>query len=1857
MAVCNLERIRRDILADIKKANPDAEYNKQWIDDALKDVSIVKEQSQAELNNRSDGKEYVNQSGGAIGADTIFGDIAALFGFRSNHFYDTNQDKESQPPNANTAITRSDYREGAYKATVAARRSGLIKAVGTITNSLIIRNWSQVKYADAIFAVTPITRKGESPRRFNDPTDTSKALEDTGSGGTAYAIEMAKDAGKPVYLFDDGQTNQWYKWNADKKTWTAIKEGSPKLTKNYAGIGSRKITADGEAAIKTMFEAQFGKLKTPVDDITADMRSSEGIMVIPGNNTEAKQQRANAHNIGAGVFGMRVFDDKMFNGTLNPDYHYGNPFGVKGINTGAKKPNMGTAEEVSMMFKAWLEGTDHQDVEPARREWILENVKSGVLDGKKFIYFKEEKDLTHVKVLRDFIKVRKTNKIATPTVKTTSSKLTNIWNSTGENAILSNLHLRPFIQNGTQYYSVEHAYQTIKSGTFNNAVYSNPAWKKGGVKIVGKLGTKIDGNWNKYAMETLIRASLEQNEDARNALIATGEDILTHTQDKGVWRNSFPVILTKLRSEFQTTPVNNTPEPAVDTTNYAVGNGQYSNPPVAEQGGKAIDDTVEMSGPAPVHSPAIKVDTTVDLSALPSVVYGKGEYAYDAENDVLYSKKSGKEVWADKTKTQRKNIIQAIRNTDIRGSQQTQTGNTNYDDKNKYNEDPATFSLDDSLLNIVEEMLQHEQNASLEGDYKTNRDHLVAMAQNIVQLYKDLGITADNMTMQDYLDASNKREDSFIKADSELNSKHIRIDITGNQTFSTPLELFLHEVQHIMIEKALVANPKMKTKIRKLRKTAAEQIPTYIEKAKLETIFSELQRKEIVKTGKALDQVTLTKLLAQAQREAKKASTNAYEMFLTDKATPTSHEVAYAKKLYEYVFHNTSYPESEFLAYASTNMYMQKMLEQVKQKDDTFGLFENEKGVNARGRSTKSLGYNLKDFVNRMIKMLNELITGYVTKNKNGKDAINDIAMQLFQISAQASKNSSLPAEPSSKFTKIYSKADDAAVEAFRFMTEGKKKKARQLLVDDKEDSVSSWIDRVTDGKLTIGIKQKLIRNNIFTAVLRDTADPEIAWFYDMYRQSKHEVDAATQTLKHEAVVKLLEDMHEGEGLSIFMAKDEKTNKLDESIVQSLKKVLLNIDYASITKDIKNLVPMLEDTSLAFKEIKELSKGMNKEVVLAAKRLGTKLVTGVDTDRNGFINAEEINRHYGSVSNTANIDKIASLYALTQTGVEDRNNTIAAIAKNSQVIQNSMNVYYKDRATMRDRVFTGPQSILEEKGFHIKHKDTAQVQHIVKRSDLKQLEKSGMKVISDDSKKTGLITALNEATGDDYVLVAGTDLETAYTQGLINTVQIRAEGMSFKRVLFEAGLDQTQIIDTMVRMSKEKPKYNAVVAEENFMTPERSITGEIKDYRIKVSYADQEAYLGLNDNLAHVIADTSANLSHKEEAIRSNINAVHSMVAYAEANYEGNEDKFTLLRGTNPNERAKGEEYEYAEKWNIIPDYARKEIERLTGKASIAIPNSLLIDFAGYKDASVSDFGIIAKNPRLQRTSKILGKVWTELVGLAKKSIVTKMFSTIKNNTVSNMIVTMIRLRQPNPLKYVSEFTGIWEALNDFQETNREIIRLEIAQKAGEDVDQGRIDSLKKELEDNRAYPLMKDGQYTSILEDIDFDMYKDDGVITSQLDKIFTKLPKGVKNVTDVVFLTNKSWAYQKIVKLTQLNDIANRVMLLEGGVSLRETDKIFVNYSYLDNPWVKWANDMGFLMFTKYMERSLSAMGTFVKKNPLGVGLFLATREALGITWLETPLASYFSPVDSIMNKIHGDDPMNTLKHGLLPFMFYGD
>ena len=71
----------------------------------------------------------------------------------------------------------------------------------------------------------------------------------------------------------------------------------------------------------------------------------------------------------------------------NTDMHFGNPFGVTGITVGKDTiANSGTVDEVSTKYANWIRGVSDTDVYPERRAWIVEQIKSGKLDGMTLKY-------------------------------------------------------------------------------------------------------------------------------------------------------------------------------------------------------------------------------------------------------------------------------------------------------------------------------------------------------------------------------------------------------------------------------------------------------------------------------------------------------------------------------------------------------------------------------------------------------------------------------------------------------------------------------------------------------------------------------------------------------------------------------------------------------------------------------------------------------------------------------------------------------------------------------------------------------------------------------------------------------------------------------------------------------------------------------------------------------------------------------------------------------------------------------------------------------------------------------------------------------------------------------------------------------------------------------------------------------------------------------------------------------------------------------------------------------------------------------------------------------------------------------
>ena len=169
--------------------------------------------------------KYINHSGGAIGSDYEWGQEGQKYGVTSNHYY-----HGAKTPHGNIEITEQEFEEGKQHVMIANRT--LHRRPERYLN-LLASNYMQVKNSDAVFAIGHLVR----------------GIVD---GGTGWAVQMAIDDGKPVYVYDQ-QRMQWYK-NINGQ-WSESE--TPTLTTNFAGIGTRQINEAGKQAIKDVYRKTF----------------------------------------------------------------------------------------------------------------------------------------------------------------------------------------------------------------------------------------------------------------------------------------------------------------------------------------------------------------------------------------------------------------------------------------------------------------------------------------------------------------------------------------------------------------------------------------------------------------------------------------------------------------------------------------------------------------------------------------------------------------------------------------------------------------------------------------------------------------------------------------------------------------------------------------------------------------------------------------------------------------------------------------------------------------------------------------------------------------------------------------------------------------------------------------------------------------------------------------------------------------------------------------------------------------------------------------------------------------------------------------------------------------------------------------------------------------------------------------------------------------------------------------------------------------------------------------------------------------------------------------------------------------
>jgi hypothetical protein len=200
--------------------------------------------------------EYTNYSGAAKGGDTVWAEVGKEYGLGKQVDYTVNTYDRLTPE-------QKDEVEAAYIR--AAQDLG--RSIFDLNDSdskkvysgkLVRRDYLQAKAADAVFAIGNIVTPGSK----NKKGYAVKSKTDSVDGGTGYAVQMAINLGKPVYVFDQTY-EKWFAWEDGKFRISEV----PTLTKKFAGIGTREINEAGKQAIRDVYENTFKDTQPTVEPV------------------------------------------------------------------------------------------------------------------------------------------------------------------------------------------------------------------------------------------------------------------------------------------------------------------------------------------------------------------------------------------------------------------------------------------------------------------------------------------------------------------------------------------------------------------------------------------------------------------------------------------------------------------------------------------------------------------------------------------------------------------------------------------------------------------------------------------------------------------------------------------------------------------------------------------------------------------------------------------------------------------------------------------------------------------------------------------------------------------------------------------------------------------------------------------------------------------------------------------------------------------------------------------------------------------------------------------------------------------------------------------------------------------------------------------------------------------------------------------------------------------------------------------------------------------------------------------------------------------------------------------------------
>lgn len=973
--------------------------------------------------------------------------------------------------------------------------------------------------------------------------------------------------------------------------------------------------------------------------------------------------------------------------------------------------------------------------------------------------------------------------------------------------------------------------------------------------------------------------------------------------------------------------------------------------------------------------------------------------------------------------------------------------------------------------------------------------------------------------------------------------------------------------------------------------------------------------------------------------------------FLTNKAQATKEDKAIAKKQWDYLFANNKedIPKQihRFIGLALASEKFKQQLNKVITPTKTY--------------DKDSWFTEIIKYIDKALNWLNEAYLK--VRGKAAADKLNTLVYRLADIETKARNNHV------DKLTQLYHLM-------LKPLTPINKATAQGL--DAIKHTARNVVSTATGNKQAI--KNLQAEETLRVLQTKGIKDP-LQFFESVFSeaQSKHRYGVFMETLnevrgynqvnstieKMLRVTQTLGKLRENDYTASKARLNDMLGHVDTKDRHSITNMLLRTDVSSLLAhySMDQVLKLVSDRQELEHEITQTESIIEKTtqqktsagLIMHTKTLGSHLLRE-HSPEHLLKNAQSIINYYFDDKTNApkgmqdNIDKLATLYALSYMTPQEQINLARIIDDNKEGIKSLLN-YHKDivnrsKEDFKDNPYSYQKGYLPEKVNPLRSLQWVEADSV----EYNKLLNEGWKDIFQED----LPQDKSDLGSKKRILYHQDAHYQNYSSGALDMKDTHAKG-SIVYDVYNTRHDITRVVKAKVT---EVEKRNATIDPHKFnpfktsgaLIPAFNEDGSLINFHYEMSANSKNNFLERDNDFIELLARMDSELDYKPKLTQQQRAVAKALYQDYKDAYKKNPETFVILSRDSNNP-------EVQRLWRTLPYHFRAEASALYGKNQPIIVRRQLVNMSfGFSNFSLSDIwdkDVRDLNP-LERTIKIMFDILLSsfgtqlpkvkyrvlqlerlnelLVKLAKDFIVIRTIDVLWGNIISNTLVLL--MNGISPVDIAKGYTQSWLQGREYRKLEQKLadkkIQLRLAQNNKTKI-KGEINRLEHALKNHRMHTHMQAGFMSSIVDDtkiIGADTYYG-SKLEETLANGWDKIPKPLRSSLEFVMMSPNTKAYKFMSDATQFSDFAAKIILVEHkqkqGMSYDNSatyaQNTFINYDAPQHKMLEYQSRMGMALFLKFFLRFQRVLYNLFQEKPASMLLQHYAVEALGQAGIADP------------------------------------